>query len=284
MPEPITTLGLGAIAAYLGKDGLEKLLGPTAEYLGEGLRDLAQKRIENIGRILRNAQRKLGTTVDQPGEVSPRVLRAVLNEGSYCDDELAAEYFGGVLASSRTELGRDDRGARTAKILDGLSTYQIRTHYLIYMTIKSLFSYSGLSLHGEDRSKMQIFMPAKGYMEAMDFNDSEAAQSGQIAAHVFFGLDSEALIEGRWQISDKDSIRKLYPEAEEDGIVCQPSALGAELFLWAFGAAEHSLDFIFDPKFGPCVPGIPTEVEGAVATKEQHDKSLNPDTGDVGAG
>jgi hypothetical protein len=42
MPEPITTVGLSAIAAYLGKDGLEKLLGPTAEYLGSGLRDLVQ--------------------------------------------------------------------------------------------------------------------------------------------------------------------------------------------------------------------------------------------------
>lgn len=40
MSEPITTVGLGAIAAYLGKDGLAKLLGPTAEYLGGELQSL----------------------------------------------------------------------------------------------------------------------------------------------------------------------------------------------------------------------------------------------------
>ena len=34
--EPITTIGLG-VAAYLAKDGIGKLLGPTADYLGEGL-------------------------------------------------------------------------------------------------------------------------------------------------------------------------------------------------------------------------------------------------------
>jgi len=48
MPEPLTTVGLG-IAAYLGKDGIQKLLGPTADYLGQGLRDFTQKRAHTIG-------------------------------------------------------------------------------------------------------------------------------------------------------------------------------------------------------------------------------------------
>jgi len=131
MVDPISTIGLGAVSAYLAKDALQKLLGPTAEYLGDGLRYLTRRRIENIGRIFQKAGAKLGDRIEAPGEVPPRVLKTVLNEGSYCDDELAAEYFGGVLASSRTDTGRDDRGARIGKLLDGLSTYQIRAHYLI---------------------------------------------------------------------------------------------------------------------------------------------------------
>ncbi len=55
MPEPITTVGLGAIAAYLGKDGLEKLLGPTADYLGGGLKDFTEKRMHNIGQNLQKS-------------------------------------------------------------------------------------------------------------------------------------------------------------------------------------------------------------------------------------
>lgn len=51
-------------------------------------------------RIFENADRQLS---DEPvdGRVSPRVLRKVLQEGSFIEDELAAEYLGGVLASSR---------------------------------------------------------------------------------------------------------------------------------------------------------------------------------------
>ena len=36
MPDP-TVLGSAAIVAYLSRDGLERLLGPTASYLGEEL-------------------------------------------------------------------------------------------------------------------------------------------------------------------------------------------------------------------------------------------------------
>lgn len=270
MAEPITTVGLGALAAYLGKDGLQKLLGPTAEYLGLGLRDLAQKRIENIGRIFKNAEKKLGDKIDQPGKVPARVLKTVLDEGSFCDDALAAEYFGGVLASSRSELGRDDRGARIAKMLDGLSTYQIRTHYLIYSTVKALFSDSGLTMSIDGRRNMQIFLPTNGYAEAMAFDASERGQFEQILKHVFFGLHAESLIEGAWAMGDKETIKeKYFLKAESDGIVCRPSALGAELFLWAFGKAEQPSDFIFSESFSPIVQGLPSFVSGAVSTLEQ---------------
>ncbi len=267
MPEAVTAIGLGAIAAYLGKDGLEKLLGPTADYLGTGLRDLAQRRVENIGRIFKNAQEKLGSKIEQPGEVPPRVLKAILDEGSFCDDGIAAEYLGGVLASSRTDLGRDDRGARVSKILSGLSTYQIRTHYLVYATVKALFFDKKLSIDLEGRPKMQVFLPFGGYAEAMDFSEAERKQFGQIISHVFFGLHVEGLIEGQWQCGPKDSITELFAAAPDGGIICQPSALGVELFLWAFGKAEHPLSYLFDTSFAPILEGVPSGCPGALATR-----------------
>ena len=106
--EPVTTIGLGAVAAYLAKDGIGKLLGPTADYLGDGLRDLlTRRRGESIGRIFSNASTKLGSQLDEPGQVPPRVLKTVLNEGSYCEDPVALEYFGGVLGvlEDRTRSG-----------------------------------------------------------------------------------------------------------------------------------------------------------------------------------
>lgn len=50
MVEPVTTVGMGAIAAYLGKDGLQKLLGPTADYLGHPCRSLNQEGRNRKGR------------------------------------------------------------------------------------------------------------------------------------------------------------------------------------------------------------------------------------------
>lgn len=267
MPDPLTTVGLGALAAYLGKDGIQKLLGPTADYLGQGLREFTQKRAQTIGQIFQKAESKLGTKLDTPGEVPPKVLKAVLDEGSFSNDSLAVEYLGGILASSRTEHGRDDRGARMAKVMDALSTYQLRTHYLIYATVRALFSGSGLSLNMEGRPKMQIFIPFPSFFAAMDFSDAELGQLNSLLGHIFFGLHGDNLLEGDWQYGNKDSIVKLFAGATDGGIVCQPSALGGELFLWAFGHADKPLDYLFTPEFSPIVEGLPNTIQGACATK-----------------
>ncbi|MDH4285565.1 MAG: hypothetical protein OEV35_09640 [Gallionellaceae bacterium] len=270
MVEPITTVGLGAVAAYLTKDGVAKLLGPTADYLGEGLRDFTKRRAENVARIFQKASEKLGDRIESPGEVPPRVLKTVINEGSFCDDDLVADYFGGVLASSRTEQGRDDRGARIAKLLDGLSTYQIRAHYLIYATIKSVFASQGLPFNMEGRPKMQIFLPFGGFIPSMEFNESELQQFVQLLNHIFFGLAAENLIEPSfWQYGPKDKMIEVCKAAQDGGIVCQPSAIGAELFLWAFGQANKPLEYIFDSTFVPVVKNCPLTVPGACPVNAQ---------------
>lgn len=269
MPEPITTVGLGAIAAYLGKDGIQKVLGPTADYLGNGLRDFTQKRTENVGRIFQKAEEKLGSKRDINGSVPPKVLKTIINDGSYHDDLIAVEYFGGVLASSKTELGRDDRGARIAKIVDDLSTYQLRTHYLIYSTIKSLFKDKGLSFNlYNDRNKMEIFFSFPFYASVMDFTAEENAKTETLLRHTFVGLMNDGLIENNFQCGPKEDMVKRVAKAEYGGIVCQPSVLGSELFLWAFGEGDKPLNYIFDNNFRPSIEGLQNAIPNAVAVKE----------------
>jgi hypothetical protein len=259
MVEPVTTLGLGAVFAYLGKDGLQKLLGPTAEYLGGGMRDFVKNRIENINNIFENAAKKLGSKIEEPGQVPPRVLKSIIDEGSYCDNKIAAEYFGGVLASSRTENGRDDRGARISRTIERLSIYQLRTHFIIYSNIKKMFAGKGISMNNEGRSKMQIFIPFIEYFSAMDFSNEEKLKLPSILPHCFFGLGSENLIEPTfYQYGLKASLSKYFAAVPSDGILCQPSAIGVELFLWAFGQANQPLDFIFSDTFLPIIEGVPT--------------------------
>ena len=265
--EPVTTIGLGAIAAYLAKDGIAKLLGPTADYLGEGLMDLTQRRVESIGKIFSNASKKLGSQLDIPGEVPPRILRTVVNEASFCEDSVALEYFGGVLASSRTEDGRDDRGARVIKIVDNLSAYQIRTHYLLYSTLVSLFSGSGRQLGTtQDRAPMELFLPFQGYATSMGFSQKEL-DNPQILHHIWNGLFLDGLIEGRWQFGTKASLKSIFPNAPDDGIICRPSALGAELYLWAFGYGDSPLERIFSSALDTEIEGLPSIVAGAIPTK-----------------
>lgn len=268
MPDPITTVGLGAIAAYLGKDGIQKLLGPTADYLGEGLKDFTQKRVENVGRIFHNAEAKLGDKRNIGGSVPPKVLKTIINDGSYNDDSIAVEYFGGVLASSKSEQGRDDRGARMARIVDELSTYQLRTHFLVYSTIKNIFGKKGFQFNMDDRSKMQIFLPYPFYAQAMGFSAEEKAKADTLLRHTFFGLSNDGLIEDNFQYGPKEHMIKQAPKAEHDGVVCCPSALGAELFLWAFGEGDKPLSYIFNEQFSPEIEGVPSTVINAIAAKE----------------
>ena len=48
--ESETTVGL-AITAYVAKDVIAKVLGPTADYLGEGLRDVTKRWTPIVGQV-----------------------------------------------------------------------------------------------------------------------------------------------------------------------------------------------------------------------------------------
>lgn len=59
------------------------MLGPTSDYLGEGLKDFCRKRVNNVKEIFKNANDKLGDKINDNGSIPPKVLQGTLNEGSY---------------------------------------------------------------------------------------------------------------------------------------------------------------------------------------------------------
>ena len=71
MPD-LTTLGIAGGLGYLGKDVVNKILGPTAEYLGQQLKEYAQKRLENTSEIFSNAEKKLGDKLNRPRSSSTK--------------------------------------------------------------------------------------------------------------------------------------------------------------------------------------------------------------------
>jgi len=235
----LTILGSAVGGAKL----VEKLLGPTAEYVGIGLRNWAEKRVMNAGRIFEKAAEKLGDRIDEPGSVPPRVLKEILDEGSYCDDELTAEYFGGVLASSRGGTSRDDRAASYLKLTSELSAYQIRFHYVAYMTWRALFLDSGLRpTFSEDLNKMWLFLPSSFLNIAMDFTSSEP--SGDILMHCTSGLKRLDLVDqthwGNPELVNPLNKQRGWCEVSEWGMCVGPTQFGIDYWLWAVGLGTTS--------------------------------------------
>ena len=240
-------MDIGTGLAVLGSAKVvEKLLGPTADYVGEGMRDWTQRRVANVQRVFFKAIHRLAGKIEEPGAVPPRILKGILSESSFCDDELAAEYFGGILASSRSGIDRDDRGASFIALLGRLSTYQIRAHYILYSVFKSLYDGSGLGLSADDKKKIIIYLPYSAYTTAMDLSDAERKKFVPLLEHVFFGLSRELLLD-QSLYGGIEVIEKYLPRASDGGIIYWPSALGAELYLWAHGCSDLGAPGLLDP-------------------------------------
>jgi len=249
MIDPYTIAG-GGLALLASKDLLAKLLGPTAEYIGGEIKGLVEKCNFNIGDIFFKAYRKLGSDVENPGAVNPRVLKNVFEDGRFCEDELSREYFAGVLASSRTKDGKDDRGVTNAKLVSNLSSYQIRTHYIFYTLLRKAFlPHAAFVSPGTHRGMMIVYIPVKSYYAGMGSllvpsNDREKIS---ILAHSINGLRRNDLIEDEYVYgAPKDFLTRTLTVGSksfrlnknvlcEYGISFQPTPSGMEFYLWAHG-------------------------------------------------
>lgn len=250
-----------AAGSLLGAEMLRRVLGPTASYLGEEIQSWVEQRKTNISRIFNSADRKLQLRGNIEGSVPPRILNRVLEDGSFCDDELVGEYYGGVLASSKSGIARDDRGYSYIKIIGQLSVYQLRAHYLIYGSMKRLFGGSGLEFgKPNDRKMMGIFIPSSVFMTAMAYDAKELSQSRSIGDHILDGLAKEYLIDKNFGAGNISYVRSIHPLGNDSGVFITPSSLGSQLFLWANGRSDLdqteflTRDFKFEFVEGVIVP------------------------------
>lgn len=246
--------GLALLGSTIGSVKIvEKILGPTADYLGDSLKNWTEKRVKNVARIFEIARIRLGERVNEPGSVPPKILKGILDEGSFCDDSLSAEYFGGVLASSRTEVGRDDRGAVYIALLTKLSAYQIRTHFIFYLGLLSLYRNLDLKI-GSDKNKLVTFLSADSYQRAMEYNQSESRMGGALFGHALSGLVKEDLLwRNVYAVGSDDYLKSIYSRYSKKittaGFNYAPSELGSELFLWVHGISNKSYNDFFNLDF-----------------------------------
>ena len=75
---------------------MQQVLGDSSNYLYE---NVSAQRLENIQNILLKAQEKFSCITKDKGSISPKLVRRIMNEGSFTNDKVAVEYFAGVIAS-----------------------------------------------------------------------------------------------------------------------------------------------------------------------------------------
>jgi len=232
----LTILG----SAIGGAKVVEKILGPTSEYIGEQLKEWTVKKINNTANIFKNAEKKLGEKINSKGKVPPKVLKGILEDGAWCEENLQIEYFGGVLASSRSGISRHDRGAYFVSLISRLSTYQLRTHYLLYHLVKQQFDGEDINIaDGNNWSNLQMFISFDTFYNSMDFTHEEVENWANIFSHAIWGLGKEELLTG-FIYGNGEYIKSKFSEAKTAGIIYQPTKLGVELFMWAYGYGQNN--------------------------------------------
>lgn len=95
--EIITSSGL---ATALGAKLLLDVCGPTAKYVGGELASYTKIGTQNLRRVFEIAAKQLQAQNNTQGQVPPRVLKEILSEGYFCEDEFQALYLGGVLGDT----------------------------------------------------------------------------------------------------------------------------------------------------------------------------------------
>ena len=253
MTDPLTTFGISAAAAYAGKDVLRKLLGPTADYLGEGLRDLVQKRVETVKKIFDSAVGKLEDRIEQPGVVPPKIIKGIIADGSFATEDVEVEYFAGILAASRTPDGNDDRGVRALKTLANLSSYQIRTHYIVYSCIVASYFGSSANINNSTEArKLQVLFAFDRYFGEMGISDTGqhenlAEFANDVLSHALHGLLDDGLIANNVAWGSAEHIRHSW--VTKPGIAVAPTRSGLELFRLGIGASRLSTAYVLrDPE------------------------------------
>jgi len=287
MVEPVSTAMVAAAAGKAMQSAedddkneklrlLRRVLGPPADAVGESLGRWVEYRTRNVGRVLESADRKLGERANESGSVPIRVAAPILEEGSYCDEEVVVEYLGGVLASSRSGFSRDDRGTRWVKLITSLSTYEIRLHYILYSAARLALikDESANIIWGNEQTygDLRLVLDLQAVVRAMDFSGTEPLS--QILTEAMFSLARTGLIgAGPWSITTlqalEESTGKDVP-VETHGLLFSPSTTGVQLYMWAQGRGAVWEDFDNSELELPEieVPSVPAHLVSTLAPRQ----------------
>lgn len=195
---------------------VKKLLGPTLEEIGKDL-----ERLYKTGRdrIIVAATRKVN--LDDGLRANLRVARDVFFNGSFTNEAICAEYFGGILASSRSADGKDDRGVYYTDIIKSLSSQQLLFHYIIYHTFNKLWL--GMPT---DKKRPNVGMGTELQEYNVWFSTIELERLGVSVEKDLIALHNKGLVGDNYEAKG----HKLEDGREIPYTKVQPSTLGVQLY------------------------------------------------------
>src|SRR6266702_117638 len=243
MPDPVT-IGAALVKAAT-TDGpssegettslLKRLLLPPVDEFAEALRRSVAYRTRNFGRIVDKTDKKARMR-QGVGLVSQRVAYVLLEECALCDNELMAEYLGGLLAGSRSSDGRDDRAVSWCQIVKGMSWLQVRAHFILYREwAAQLKGRADLKLGmGDVRQMLRMDLELNEFLLILvDHSDIDVNGAIQDA---ILGLCWLGLIdESSYAIGNRSSSIFMRDSPFEELLSIQPTIRGFELYGWAQG-------------------------------------------------
>jgi hypothetical protein len=260
----------GAIAA---KALIDKLLGPSAEYVGRAAAELLQRfGNKNLHDIFMRMASKIAGGPDPDEFINAKVLKLAIEEGSFLDDEVSKEYYAGLLASSFSAGGADDRAVMFLDIVRRMGTAAVATHHLSYSLVRQYANtpvkpppikiYPTLARIAYQLSKSPD-KPAPVAVKAAPETSHErfgfdlfvphqvltlhARVDGEARRrHVFRTLVREELLDQHVALATRYF---MLPESTiVEGVLLKPSELGAELFLWVHGNPDAPPNALFLPE------------------------------------
>lgn len=235
-------IGPEGILATAGAKLLYDVFGETSKLIGKRLSVYAEAGLLNLERVLKRARHRESLTGKGTGSVPARVIQHLLPEACFCEDEVQAEYLGGILASSKGPVARDDRAVSHLSLLASLSTYQIRSHYLLYSCILRWKGERAEHINrwivADQHTNITVAITEEEFLRMMMFVPEEPAAS--ICQHIFAGLEERGLCEGGLYVVLPNSRRPGQPKVAFR--YYYPTVLGIELFMWGLGHGDQTIE------------------------------------------
>ena len=244
--EPIITAAVITSSATLAQPLVKEMLGPLAAWIGEELKNRSEREIINWTTVSELCLQKVQNSGKRSGAIPPRILKQVFENAPLCDDPIAQQYYAGVLAASMTDSPRDDREIAISALLNRLSNYQLRAHFLIHKAFCEVLSRIPFTPDWLSTIKeISVYISLDDFIIAMEINhyDEEINNYPSLFAHILWGLAREQLIEQNW-LYGNSAVLNLNVQ---DGIIVTPTYLGLDLILAAEGLSKNSPEVLFSP-------------------------------------